>query len=216
MAKKKKKRGQNALFYVALGDSLSLGIGAILKSGFVKRYKEMAENTLGKEIHHFIFAKHGATTGEILKKLEYKVVRQAIKHARIITITAGGNDLRRASDTFVAFHDQKVLERALNIHLINLESMLEQIDHLKRKQKKRYIIRLVDLYNPYPGSALADKWIRRFNKELRSFEGGHIKVTDVYHAFKGREKELLFLDHLHPNAEGYQVIANELHHLGYR
>jgi lysophospholipase L1-like esterase len=37
----------------------------------------------------------------------------------------------------------------------------------------------------------------------------------VYHAFLGREKELLFLDGIHPNPKGYKVIAEQMHQLGY-
>jgi hypothetical protein len=41
------------LIYIALGDSLTVGIGAIFKPGFVKRFALMVEKALNKKNNSF-------------------------------------------------------------------------------------------------------------------------------------------------------------------
>jgi lysophospholipase L1-like esterase len=97
----------------------------------------------------------------------------------------------------------------------NFREILTMIHRLKVGQPGRYIIRVPDLYNPYPRFKEGVFWIQQFNQHLRSFEGSNLLVADVYHAFLGRENNLLFLDNVHPNSGGYRVMALKMHQLGY-
>lgn len=56
------------LTYLALGDSLTVGVGAsFLAPGFVGRYKQITEEKLDKHVFTTIYAKSGIETGEVLK-----------------------------------------------------------------------------------------------------------------------------------------------------
>jgi lysophospholipase L1-like esterase len=203
------------LIYTALGDSLTVGIGALFKPGFVKRFALMAEKSLHKKVIPFIFAKNGANTGEILDYINRPFVQLMIRNASIITISAGGNDLRNAAKVYFKSGDQSVLESALKLQEENMIKLLNTIKQLKFKKNNPYIVRLVDIYNPYPNISISEKWIQSFNNQLKSFEESNIRMTNTYLAFYNKEKQLLAFDRLHPNGEGYQLIAEELNKLGY-
>jgi lysophospholipase L1-like esterase len=141
--------------------------------------------------------------------------RYLTQQAEVISITAGGNDLNDAAKQYQVDGNVKVFKSALKKCQENFRQILDMIHDLKSGHSKRYIIRVADLYNPYPQLKEGVIWIQRFNKHLRSFEGENLLVADIYHAFLGREKELLYLDQVHPNVKGYKVMAEQMHRLGY-
>lgn len=97
-----------------------------------------------------------------------------------------------------------------------MSQMMNRIKGLKAHQKNGFMIRILEIYNPYPHLKVAEKWIQKFNNELKRVEEPPVvMVVPVYAAFKGREKQLLWIDRLHPNARGYETIAKELEKTGY-
>ncbi|WP_059170233.1 GDSL-type esterase/lipase family protein [Bacillus sp. FJAT-27445] len=211
-------KGKRALQYTALGDSLTVGIGTALFpcSSFVWRYKALSEHALNRQIDVNIFAKTGATSREILQFFSWPKVAVNVASADIITITVGGNDLIDAAEVFLATFDTQVLKKALDESTANIGKILEEIHTLKSGVDNSYIIRLVNLYNPFPKIPEADRWIQDFNAHLETIsKKPHIGVVDVYHAFSGRQNELLSLDRAHPNPNGYRVMAEVAYQLGY-
>ncbi|GAA0371206.1 SGNH/GDSL hydrolase family protein [Bacillus horti] len=207
---------EKPLVYVALGDSLSVGIGAILKPGFVKRYAKMAELEIGRKVISINFAMHGFTSQDVVKKLEQSVVRFTLRQADLITISVGGNDLRNAAKKYFKNGDEKLLNRAILQFKRNMDRILFEIALIKKNSTTPYLIRLVDVYNPFPNRKDTHVWVQRFYALLKSYEQKNVSVTNIYNEFLGKENKLLFLDKLHPNADGYQSIALALHKLGYR
>ena len=94
-----KKRHIN---YCGLGDSLTVGVGSnIFEKGFIGKYLFLTrKRPFNQPIAPAVFARVGATTGDILKSFEHPFVCRTIKEAEIITITAGGNDLIDAAEQF--------------------------------------------------------------------------------------------------------------------
>jgi lysophospholipase L1-like esterase len=202
--------------YLAIGDSLTVGFGSFLGPGFVEHYRFFINQYFRKPVMLEKAARIGATTGDIVKLLEgNRRIQSLIRQADIITITAGGNDLIQAAKQFQFFGNVESFMSALRKCQENVRHIVNTIHQLKIGQSNRYIIRMADLYNPYPQINEGVFWVKQFNQHLRSFEGLNLRVADVYHAFLGRERELLFLDHLHPNAYGYRVIAQQMNRLGY-
>lgn len=205
------------LTYVAVGDSLTVGVGAsFLAPGFVGRYARLTEQALNSRIFADIYAKSGIETGGVLNIVMNKALHQKINGANIITISAGGNDLIQASKEFVESGDTMDLAQSVKECHANMVKIMETIHELKKECGVPFVIYLLNIYNPLPDIPLADKWVRLFNRHLNSFDNGNaIRVVDIYTVFKGRQEGLLSRDHIHPNNLGYQEIARALVNLGY-
>ncbi|MCY7800845.1 MULTISPECIES: GDSL-type esterase/lipase family protein [Bacillus] len=205
------------LQYTALGDSLTVGVGAgLFEPGFVQRYKRKMEVDLNEEVSLLVFAKSGLETSEILAMLNEPFIMEQVKKADVITITGCGNDLLQSLEIYEKEKDEHVFLEASSHCQKNYSGMLEKIRDIKGEKDTRYLVRLLNLYNPFPSIELADKWISGFNRHLKQLESApQIKVIDTYAVFKGREKEYLSIDRVHPNSRGYEAMAEKLRAAGY-
>lgn len=200
--------------YFALGDSLTVGFGALPTLGWVSRYREATERALRRPVLFRESARMGARSEEVLRML-YATPEQIVRAADIITVTAGGNDLigaaRAYSHTLNPQHFSEALERSVE----HLQHFVHYVERLKPVQSASYIVRIVELYNPFPHLADGAVWVRRFNRQIRKLENERIRVARIYDAFLGWEHELIALDGLHPNSRGHAVIAAKVAALGY-
>ncbi|KOP78634.1 hypothetical protein AMS59_12475 [Lysinibacillus sp. FJAT-14745] len=205
----------NHLRYLAIGDSLTVGIGVpFLDPGFVEYYRCLSQQILKKRIFHQKFARSGATTEDVLTILNAPIVTEAVKCANIITITAGGNDLINAAKKFQINKNEESVSRAIKQAGKNISKILERIHHLDKQDK--YILRLQNLYNPFSDIPIADEGIRAFNSLIKSFgREMNVKVADIYSVFKGNEKAFISSGGVHPNSRGYYQMALALNKLGY-
>ncbi|WP_261134102.1 GDSL-type esterase/lipase family protein [Bacillus sp. Marseille-Q3570] len=206
---------ENIIRYTALGDSLTVGVGSIFAPGFVSRYTESIETAANRKVERHVFAKNGATTAQVLEFLTNENVKQAIAEADVITITAGGNDLRKAAKKYFFMNDTTIFKTAINESMKNLSMMLHETRKIKEKRKEPYIIRMVGLYNPFPYLSFSELWIKTFNKQLEKFECKNLKVARIYEPFKANGGNALSIDGVHPNGYGYKLIADQLKALGY-
>jgi lysophospholipase L1-like esterase len=203
--------------YVALGDSLTVGVGASFFSpGFVPRYQRLAISELQESVNIQTYAHPGFQSIDVLLELNNDFLMEQIKNADIITITAGGNDLIQAARKFEEDQNEKDFSMALKRCMENYRKIIKEINTLKNDSVTSYIIRLIDLYNPFPKNPLAEKWIQKFNLQLKSLvKSPYISVAQIDRVFKGHETDFLSMDGIHPNDRGYEKIAETLHHLGY-
>ncbi len=205
------------LQYTALGDSLTVGVGAgLFEPGFVQRYKRKMEEDLNEDVSLLVFAKSGLETSDILAMLNEPFIMEQVKKADVITITGCGNDLLQSLERYEKEKDEHVFLEASSHCQKNYSGMLEKIGDIKGDKDTRYLVRLLNLYNPFPSIELADRWISGFNRHLKQLESApQIKVIDTYAVFKGREKEYLSIDRVHPNSRGYEAMAENLRAAGY-
>lgn len=211
------KYAQKPVQYTALGNSLTVGVGSGYTPGYVQRYKRFAEQALQQNVCLSVVARSGATSGQVLRFLKHPQIRHLLKESSIISISAGGNDLIQAAKLMLQTKNEAGMKEALAEGKKNVSEILKEIREIKAdpKAKNPYIIRMLDIYNPFSELPLAAKWVQGMNAHLRSLTSSTIRITNLYAAFKGREKELLSADKIHPNPQGYQVIAEELNRLGY-
>lgn len=77
--------------YAAIGDSLTVGTGALLGTGFVLLYRRMIEMNVRTFVSVDNMGVNGLTSEELLHMVSnYARVRQAVREADVITITIGG------------------------------------------------------------------------------------------------------------------------------
>ncbi|MFJ5965638.1 GDSL-type esterase/lipase family protein [Bacillus sp. NPDC093026] len=198
--------------YVAIGDSLTVGVGArLFGGGFVERYAAMLEKRLHIPIELSVFAKSGLTTDAMLQLFKRTDVRCAIEQADIITITGCGNDLVQAVQHEKEGVDEKELLLASMHCQANFTEMITEIARIKRGQKQHHAIYILNLYNPFPNIPIAERWLEQYNHHLRLLAAKpHVEIVDVYRVFEGHEKEYLSIDQFHPNHKGYQAMASAL------
>jgi len=205
----------NHLRYLAIGDSLTVGIGVpFMDPGFVEYYRCLSQQILKKRISYQKFARSGATTEDVLKMFNTPIVTEAVNCANIITITAGGNDLINAAKAFLINKNEESIARAIKQSGKNISKIVDRIHHLDKQDK--YILRLQNLYNPFSDIPIADEGIRAFNSLIKSFGRElNVKVADIYSVFKGNEKAFISSGGVHPNSRGYYQMALALSKLGY-
>lgn len=202
--------------YTALGDSLTVGVGAPPGCGFVSRYSAI----LGRRFQMMVLTENigvnGATTGRIAQLLAGDLdIRWLVKRADVITLTAGGNDLIQAGKRYLVKGDHQHFVYALERCAENYAKIINMISSLKSDNASPYIIRAVDLYNPFPQIPEGTYWVNQFNRHIHSFAGGNVRVATIFGSFNGMGNVLLSADRVHPNANGYEVIAEQVSRLGY-
>lgn len=198
--------------YIAIGDSLTVGKGAsFLRPGFVERFA----HKIGDSQSHFVtinkFAHNGATSGEILHHVHTPSLAYSLQQADLVTLTSGGNDLIDAGKAFLKSRDYRVIYEAIQRASINNFQLLTYIRELQAAGGKFSDIWILNMYNPFPAIPETNQWISEFNAQLaQAAMSAKVNVADIYHAFLGRTPYLLSRDGVHPNDEGYAVMANVL------
>ncbi|MDO7905904.1 GDSL-type esterase/lipase family protein [Paenibacillus sp. JX-17] len=201
--------------YAAIGDSLTVGTGTLPGNGFVAVYRKLASVSLHAHVVRSNWGINGLTSGQLLDLVRGNpAIRSSLADAQIITVSIGGNDLLRAFRG-VRYGSQPSYSAVLPQVQRNVEGIIREIYTLKKKESGRFMIRAVGLYNPLPSVPEAGYWVERYNLFLQGLNSPGFAAADLYPAFSGRERELLSLDRIHPNARGYRVIAFELNRLGY-
>lgn len=202
--------------YTAIGDSLTVGFGAFPGHGFVPIYRGLAERHLGTFVSYDNLGINGLTSQELYEYISRNSsFRQLVSQADIISISIGGNDLIRAARSSAGTISANEFNQALSRCKTNFSKIIKTIYQLKGKSNRPYIIRAVGLYNPFPQIVEASYYVQQYNQYLESYTNGTFAVANVYASFRGRERVLLSIDHVHPNGYGYRVIADQLNRLGY-
>lgn len=199
-----------AVKYLALGDSLAVGISAFWGRGYTRLYYEWLQNSIGShDLYYSNLGVIGLTSEKMLFRLRNDYCyRTAIKEASIITIDIGGNDILGCK------RSPEKLWAALRHFKSNIFSILQELRILNSHAK----VYLMDLYNPYPNGHemhdIAETWVTQFNSIIRNAEltsqyriSG---VANVYAAFKGNEAAYTLIEHgnVHPNTLGHKVICD--------
>lgn len=205
-----------SLNYVALGDSLTVGSGAGLSRGFVKRYASLSERTLNNRIFVDIFAKNGMRSKELVALIKTDpYVREKIANANMITITIGGMDLLDTNRLIHKSSNFQLFQGTIDDVYHNLKIILAEIQSLKIRYVSPYFIRIIGVYNPYPNLHYSNYWVNQFNNKVRSLCNNNlVHFVDISPIFQYRP-ELLSIDRLHPNRTGYRYIADQVAAAGY-
>jgi lysophospholipase L1-like esterase len=190
--------------YMALGDSLAAGSGAIpVTQGYVYLlYQEAVFDT----VPNTRFANAGVPGVTSSQVLQYQVP-QAIGAFRptVITLTVGGNDLLSILNG--ADPNQVIIQFGIN---------LTQILFTLRANLPQAPIYMSNLYS-IPEIEGSDTVVQALNAVIAQVAAavpGRVPVADVYNAFKGRNGLLLIERHganpleVHPTNAGYRVIAD--------
>ena len=228
MTKPSTSAKKKVVTYVAIGDSLTKGVGdSTNQGGFVPLLAHSLTNETGLEFKAINYGVDGNTSSLNLSRIqEKKEIRKDLKQAQLLTITVGGNDLRKAILEDTSNLDLDRFEKASKTY----EKNLKQIIELARKDNPDLPVYVVGIYNPlylnFPDltelQTLVDQWNQRTEEPLSAYQGVYfVPINDLlYKGIDGKSgvteselgKETVTNDALydedsfHPNNTGYEIM----------
>ncbi len=215
--------------YTALGDSIARGMGATAFYGYVDHFRDYLL-TRHRAVAPVNAAIPGMTSGDLLLQLRTdSVTRAAVKHAQVLTISIGGNNLLPCASNNYETVDTACGAAGVAAFQRDWPQILAEI---RGSIGSRAALYAMTLYNPYPGDhpnyAVADTYIEQLNATIRDAgytAGSRYAYAEVYGAFQsqaGGTWKVCLWTHFceaerdpHPTDSGHREIA-ALHAALYR
>ena len=224
--------------YVAIGDSLTQGVGdSSNQGGFVPVLSQALESDFNWQVTPRNYGIAGNTSNQILKRMqEKKDIKRDLKKAKLMTLTVGGNDVIHV-----------IMDNITNLNVnifskdaVDYQKRLRQIIELARKENKTLPIYITGIYNPFylnfpemtEMQTIVDNWNQSTEEVCKKYDnvyfvpvndllykgidgkGGVTSSDDSSQSTKSSQDSLndaLFEeDHFHPNNTGYQIMSDAI------
>ena len=223
---------KNNIRFVAIGDSLTEGVGDETTSGgyvpLVASTLEEAFSINSIEIENYGVA--GDRSTQILKRInEQQEIQDDIASAEIISVTVGGNDLMKVIQNNILGLSVEKFEKPGEKYQANLTKLLTTIRELNSTAP----IYVLGIYNPYyiyfpeitEMQTIIDQWNTRTQVVVEQEERMYFvpindliyqgiisdeetsEVPDADTLNELRNNAIYEGDNFHPNYNGYQLIA---------
>lgn len=205
-----------ALNIVALGDSLSTGLGDPTGLGYVGRLRDKLAESADVPVRLLNnLAVNGYRTDHLLEDLDKPSVTEAVGRADLIVFTIGGNDLFRYVREEIDVLSGTLTGEQLRAAIPEPAEQLGQIMARLSAIQPEALVVYVGLYNPFAdlddtrqASAAIAEWNARASQHAYSHP--NILFVPVADLFERNGQRLLYSDHFHPNAEGHERMAERV------
>ncbi|WP_163100500.1 SGNH/GDSL hydrolase family protein [Peribacillus alkalitolerans] len=193
--------------YIALGDSLTRGVGSSNGEGFVALVgKNLKENKTVERFQNL--GVRGARIEDLLAQLQQKEVKRTLSDAKIISLTIGGNNLFNRGEVLDNYSEETALG-ILKTEIPNLEKTFKNIREINPKG----VILYTGLYNPFKQSPNGDSFdsiIQKWNEASRTLGLKYnIQVVDTFNLVTDAKRDLSS-DVFHPNDATYKQMAESV------
>lgn len=219
---------QKIVTYVALGDSLTQGVGDIThQGGFVPLLAQDLQNHYQWQLVTYNHGIGGNTSNQILKRIKQdKELIAAVKEADFMTLTVGGNDVRKVITDNITSLKVSTFKKPAKAYSKRLVKIIKEA----RKDNPNLPIYVLGIYNPYylnfpemtDMQVIIDNWNDTTEKTLDQFDQVYfVPINDLlYQGIDGQEgvgelatsdgkvsNNVLFEgDNFHPNNTGYEIM----------
>ncbi|RLQ94245.1 DUF459 domain-containing protein [Falsibacillus albus] len=200
-------KSSNEKEIVALGDSLTYGVGDSSGNGYAENLQKLLSKKEKGTVKVHNFGIPGQQTDGLLHQLGSMEVKGELSQADNIILFIGTNDLVKSNggDLNPLQHDRIMLGKA------DYKKNLKRILNIIREENLDAPILFLGLYNPYPDSDKIEKVVENWNETSRAFikPYDHIKFIQTNGLFKEKTSKY-FSDSLHPNKRGYDVLTKKI------
>lgn len=226
--KNQAQKQDKTINYVALGDSLTEGVGdATGQGGFVPLLAKEIENQYSVKVTSQNFGHAGDTSTQIYNKMQSDDIQKAIKHADFITLTVGGNDVMKVIRDNVS-NLSKLGEKDFEQPAKDYQKQLKKIFENIRQINPKAHVYVLGIYNPFylnfPNITTLQNIINNWNSATETLvreenNASFVAINDLLYKgidgesgiseSKSQTNDLLYAaDSFHPNNTGYQIMAN--------
>ena len=238
IAEKIKSIKHENVTYVAIGDSLTQGVGdSSNQGGFVPVLSQALESDFDWQVTSRNYGIAGNTSNQILKRMqEKKDIQRDLKKAKVMTLTVGGNDVIHVIKDNITNLNVDTFTKPAQAY----QKRLGQIIELARKDNKTLPIYIVGIYNPFylnfpemtEMQTIVDNWNQSTEEVCNKYDNVYfVPVNDLlYKGIDGKGgvtssgdssqssnssqdslNDALFEDdHFHPNNTGYQIMSDAI------
>ena len=238
IAEKIKSIKNEKVTYVAIGDSLTQGVGdSSNQGGFVPVLSQALESDFDWQVTSRNYGIAGNTSNQILKRMqEKKDIQRDLKKAKVMTLTVGGNDVIHVIKDNITNLNVDTFTKPAQAY----QKRLGQIIELARKDNKTLPIYITGIYNPFylnfpemtEMQTIVDNWNRSTEEVSKEYDNVYfVPVNDLlYKGINGKggvtssdetsqstkssqdslNDALFEEDHFHPNNTGYQIMSDAI------
>ena len=202
------------IYYLALGDSLTRGVGDEQKNyGYTIRLQEQIEQwPMIKSVELDNRGKNGRRSDQLLALLQKGHYDEELEKADVITMTLGGNDAMK----IVKKHLFSLNKQMFNEELPQFITRYEEILHEIRLRNADVPIVVIGFYNPF--SIIVDEVtpfepiISEWNAEIESLANIDVNAcfVPIDDLFTSNEDMVYHVDFFHPNATGYDRMTKRI------
>ncbi|MFC3927492.1 SGNH/GDSL hydrolase family protein [Streptococcus caprae] len=183
------------LTYVAIGDSLTEGVGdSTMQGGFVPILSQKITSQYGQNVDFYNYGKAGNTSKQILKRMrENPEIKKNLAQADFMTLTVGGNNVM----SVVRKNLDKLSLSSFTQPVQVYQQQLRQILGLARRDNKDLPIYIVGIYNPFYLSfneltemqTVIDDWNKATQAVVSEYNGVYfVPVNDLlYKGLDGKQ-----------------------------
>ncbi|MQS74792.1 GDSL-type esterase/lipase family protein [Companilactobacillus halodurans] len=224
--KKKTVPKKKSLSLVAIGDSLTQGVGdsKSVGGGYVTRLTSKVQNHYDIPTQPHNYGVSGDTSTQIMTRIKNdKNMHQDLPKADIITITVGGND-------FMHLLQKKGLDLTagdIADEQVKFDKRLKQLLTDVRSYNKTAPIYLIGIYNPFSvylsnvknAKTAFINWNRGSARVAATFNKTYfVDINNLYQTKQvdkkvkktGVNPYLYKKDHFHPNGTGYDMMTDKI------
>lgn len=193
---------------IALGDSLTYGIGDKTEQGYIGQLQKKLNQQSDYSFTIRNFGIPGQESSDLLKQLDSMKVNETFNEADWVIVYIGTNDLRVATGGNFQTISKKAIAQKKEQYTKNMEEILPAI----RGFNSSVPIIVVGLYNPFQQSERLNEIVSDWDDSIQEITEHHedtyfIPTNDL---FTDKNKEDYFSDALHLNHKGYKLIADRI------
>lgn len=198
---------------VALGDSLTQGVGDDTEQGGYVGILDRTLQVLDTDVHFQNFGKRGNRTDQLLHRLEEEpALADALEEADMIIITIGANDIMQVLKENIM--DLEI--SYFNEEQISYEERLHEIFDTIRSLNEDASIYLLGIFNPFKNYfediPELDQIVLNWNDIGREIVSQNENSTfvPIDDLFDDDAADLFAEDNFHPNYDGYYLMAERI------